>query len=207
MSMSRVTLMPCAPYDLEGVENWTNAQAKYGWRPRSFLFLLPYLSVLEYSPGHGPYRVTHERPNNSSRYACRMPFVFRYIAEGRPPKSHDSGDIRQMALSTLVGMLALPILFSIRGLSMFGYIPDMLGELSLFAAYPIYTAIVSVCAACILTILVSVLYTAVCALRAHPGAASGGFFIASHIAELIWLLALGAQLILLSSGVSFYPVI
>ena len=30
MSMSRVTLMPCAPYDLEGVENWTNAQAKYG---------------------------------------------------------------------------------------------------------------------------------------------------------------------------------
>ncbi len=206
MAGSRVALMPCAPYDIDGVENWVNSQARHGWRVRSFVFLLPFLTVLE-DVGQGTYHITRERPRNSKSYSCRMPFVFHYLVDGRPPRRRDSGEQRQMTLNAILGMLALPLLFSFRGLSMFSYLPSMFSDMSLFASYPIYTAIVSVCALCILVIACSVLYTMLCAARVSAGRGAAVCYIASHIAELVWLIALAAQLIILSGGNNFYPVL
>lgn len=123
MPGSRVALMPCAPYDIDGVERWVNAQARQGWRVRSFVFLLPYLTVLEDMGRGSEYHISRERPTGGSSYSCRMPFVFHYLVKGRPPRRRESGEQRQMTLNTILGMLALPLLFAFRGLGIFSYLP------------------------------------------------------------------------------------
>ena len=47
----------------------------------------------------------------------------------------------------------------------------------------------------------------VCAVTERAGRASGKCYMISHIAELAWLLALAAQLIITRGGGTFYPVI
>lgn len=207
MPGSRVALMPCAPYDIDGVERWVNAQARQGWRVRSFVFLLPYLTVLEDMGRGSEYHISCERPTGGSSYSCRMPFVFHYLVKGRPPRRRESGEQRQMTLNTILGMLALPLLFAFRGLGIFSYLPAMFADPSLFSLYPAFTAVLAVSAAAILAVVCSVLYTMVCAVTERAGRASGKCYMISHIAELAWLLALAAQLIITRGGGTFYPVI
>ena len=180
MPGSRVALMPCAPYDIDGVERWVNAQARQGWRVRSFVFLLPYLTVLEDMGRGSEYHISRERPTGGSSYSCRMPFVFHYLVKGRPPRRRESGEQRQMTLNTILGMLALPLLFAFRGLGIFSYLPAMFADPSLFSLYPAFTAVLAVSAAAILAVVCSVLYTMVCAVTERAGRASGKCYMISQ---------------------------
>ena len=83
----------------------------------------------------------------------------------------------------------------------------MFADPSLFSLYPAFTAVLAVSAAAILAVVCSVLYTMVCAVTERAGRASGKCYMISHIAELAWLLALAAQLIITRGGGTFYPVI
>lgn len=56
----RLKLLPCAPCDLERVEEWINDEQKDGWRLKRFGILLPFLAFFVRDSAGGEYTISLE---------------------------------------------------------------------------------------------------------------------------------------------------
>ncbi len=89
----KVKLAPCAPYELDAMEDWLNEEAASGWQIRFLIPVLNCLAVFERGEG-GPYSIVLERPDFEKGHTCTVPRV-GYVVERREERREgDEGRAR-----------------------------------------------------------------------------------------------------------------
>ena len=89
----KVKLAPCAPYELDAMEDWLNEEAASGWQIRFVMPILSSLAVFERGEG-GPYSIVLERPDFEKGHTCTVPRV-GYVVERREERREgDEGRAR-----------------------------------------------------------------------------------------------------------------
>ena len=89
----KVKLAPCAPYELDAMEDWLNEEAASGWQIRFLIPVLNCLVVFERGEG-GPYSIVLERPDFEKGHTCTVPRV-GYVVERREERREgDEGRAR-----------------------------------------------------------------------------------------------------------------
>ena len=89
----KVKLAPCAPYELDAMEDWLNEEAASGWQIR---FVMPILSSLAvFEPGEGgPYSIVLERPDFEKGHTCTVPRVGYVVERIEERREGDEGRAR-----------------------------------------------------------------------------------------------------------------
>lgn len=89
----KVKLAPCAPYELDAMEDWINEEAASGWQIRFVMPILNCFAVFERGEG-GPYSIVLERPDFEKGHTCTVPRV-GYVVERREERREgDEGRAR-----------------------------------------------------------------------------------------------------------------
>ena len=89
----KVKLAPCAPYELDAMEDWLNEEAASGWQIRFVMPILNCFAVFERGEG-GPYSIVLERPDFEKGHTCTVPRV-GYVVERREERREgDEGRAR-----------------------------------------------------------------------------------------------------------------
>ena len=96
----RFKLLPCAPCDLDGVEEWINDEQKDGWRLERFGLLLPFMAFSAPDEGGGEYTISLEHTGEESERVCVLRDV-GYVVKGKPRGGFDDAELK--AASRKVG--------------------------------------------------------------------------------------------------------
>ena len=116
----RLKLLPCAPCDLERVEEWINDEQKDGWRLKRFGILLPFLAFFVRDSAGGEYTISLEPPDDDGPERVCVLRNVGYVIKGKPRGAFD-GESRRKA-SRRVGRNFIAMVFPFVLLMSF---PDM----------------------------------------------------------------------------------
>ena len=89
----KVKLAPCAPYELDAMEDWLNEEAASGWQIRFLIPVLNCLVVFERGEG-GPYSIVLERPDFEKGHTCTVPRVGYVVERIEERREGDEGRAR-----------------------------------------------------------------------------------------------------------------
>lgn len=101
--------MPCAPCDLERVEEWINDEQKDGWRLKRFGILLPFLAFFVRDSAGGEYTISLEPPDDDGPERVCVLRNVGYVIKGKPRGAFD-GESRRKA-SRRVGRNFIAMVF------------------------------------------------------------------------------------------------
>lgn len=105
----KLKLLPCAPCDLERVEEWINDEQKDGWRLKRFGILLPFLAFFVRDSTGGEYTISLERPDDDGPERVCVLRNVGYVIKGKPRGVFDEGTRR--AASRRVGRNFITMVF------------------------------------------------------------------------------------------------
>lgn len=105
----RLKLLPCAPCDLERVEEWINDEQKDGWRLKRFGILLPFLAFFVRDSAGGEYTISLEPPDDDGPERVCVLRNVGYVIKGKPRGAFD-GESRRKA-SRRVGRNFIAMVF------------------------------------------------------------------------------------------------
>lgn len=97
----RLKLLPCAPCDLDGVEEWINDEQKAGWRLERFGLLLPFLASFAPDEKGGEYTILLEHTDEAGQERVCVLRDVGYVVKGKPHGEFDEGTLK--AASRRVG--------------------------------------------------------------------------------------------------------
>lgn len=89
----KVKLAPCAPYELDAMEDWLNEEAASGWQIRFLIPVLNCLVVFERGEG-GPYSIVLERPDFEKGHTCTMRHLGFVVERREERREGDEGRAR-----------------------------------------------------------------------------------------------------------------
>ena len=89
----KVKLAPCAPYELDAMEDWINEEAASGWQIRFVMPILNCFAVFERGEG-GPYSIVLERPDFEKGHTCTMRHLGFVVERREERREGDEGRAR-----------------------------------------------------------------------------------------------------------------
>ena len=178
-------LLPCAPCDIDRVEEWINDEQKDGWRLKRFGLLLPFLASFTSDEVGGEYTISLEHTDEESERICVLRNV-GYVVKGKPCGTFDESTLT--AASRRVGGHFIRMVFP--------YILAMNFERMLTLGGGPRTILLVGFAACFLTLIGVGLYFLLLHVPAKsPRAVGLSLYVLGAAAVRVWLVLLIVRLI------------
>lgn len=107
MAKTKISLLPCAPGNLDEMNKWINEEAEQGWQITGSVFRLPFLARFRQGEG-GPYHLSCY-DLDGDKVICRLAGQL-YVLAGYPDEDDEDIDEIKSAISSVADLPGMCIL-------------------------------------------------------------------------------------------------